>query len=417
MKRLYRGFLLFLLLVVCGIQPAAAASVSVHLNGRPLSFDAAPYIENGRVLVPLRGVLEALDYSVYWQAHTHSVLAMKENIRINLPIDSKTVQVNQESVQIDVPATLKNNRTYVPLRFLAEYSGAEVQWDKAASTVLISYNAKKEIQKADSIVYIQTNKTQGSGIVLSENGLICTNYHIIKNASTAQFVFHNGQVYQGNTSIVGLDRQNDIALLKIDLKGLTPARTSLDYSSGEAVTAIGSPNGQRNTSSSGIICGYDRDVISTTAMIANGSSGGGLFNSSDMLIGMTSFYSDGQYFSIPLSKIMKVPQLISIPLQEMKNDVYTPSAPQNLRCSKDENYAYISWTPIYGADYYRVYTSSNKNGTYLPLKNSKGDEKWYWGFPQAFGITFQPSGSFYLKVSAVVNGTETPLSHPIKIEK
>ena len=169
MKRLYRGFLLFLLLATCGIQSAAAASVSVHLNGRPLSFDAAPYIENGRVLVPLRGVLEALDYSVYWQAHTHSVLAMKENIRITLPIDSKTVQVNQESVQIDVPATLKNGRTYVPLRALGEALECDITWINTTKTVEITqridpseYKAWYEVDKQGRLVVntnINSNRT------------------------------------------------------------------------------------------------------------------------------------------------------------------------------------------------------------------------------------------------------------------
>ncbi|MDO4530352.1 MAG: stalk domain-containing protein [Bacillota bacterium] len=415
MKRFYRGLLLFLLLS-CSIQTVSAASVSVTLNGTPLSFDSAPYIEKGRVLVPMRGVLEALGYSVYWQEHTRSVLAMKENIRISLPLDSTTVQVNQKAVQIDVPATLKNDRTYVPLRFLAEYSGADVKWDNTSSTVLLQYETKKKIEKEDSIVYIQTNKIQGSGIVLSENGLICTNYHIIENASTAQFLFHNGQVYQGETTVVGLDRQNDIALLKIDLSGLTPARTSLQYDIGEKVTAIGSPNGQRNISTTGRITGFDRDVIAATAEISNGSSGGGLFNSDGALIGMTSFYSKEQYFSIPLSKILKVPQLISIPLQEMKHDTYNPAAPQQLRCSKDGIYANVSWSPVYGADYYHVYTAPDKNGPYTLMENSKGEEKWYWGFPQCFSITYEPK-PFYLKVSAVVGGVETPLSQPIEIRR
>ena len=65
MKRILKGLSLFLILFTCSIQTAAAASVNVTLNGKQLSFDASPYIEDGRVLVPMRGVLESLGYSVH----------------------------------------------------------------------------------------------------------------------------------------------------------------------------------------------------------------------------------------------------------------------------------------------------------------------------------------------------------------
>ncbi len=313
MTRILKGVFLFLLLFSCGMQTAVASSVQVTLNGKQLSFDTAPYIENGRVLVPMRGVLESLGYSVHWKEHTRTVLAMKDGINISLPLNSKTITINDEKVSIDVPAQLHDSRTLVPLRFLAEYSGADVQWDAASSTVVIHSAEAENYQKEDAVVYIQTNKMQGSGVVLSANGLIATNFHLIENASAMQFVFNNGSIYQGKTTIVGLDPQQDIALLKIEKKGLTPAPVSHQYAAGDPVTAIGSPLGMRNTASHGTIFGFDRDVISSTAVIAKGSSGGGLFDASDRLIGMTSFYGNGQYHSIPMANVLQVPQNLSTP--------------------------------------------------------------------------------------------------------
>ena len=220
MNRIFKGIFLFLLLFSLGVQTAAAASVQVTLNGKPLSFDAAPAIENGRVLVPMRGVLESLGYSVHWKEHTQTVLAMKDGVDISLPINSRTVTVNNETVQIDVPAKLQNGRTFVPLRFLAEYSGADVQWDDSSSTVMIQSADAEDYRKEDAVVYIQTNKMQGSGVVLSANGLIATNFHLIENASIIQFIFNNGSIYQGKTTIVGLEPQQDIALLKIEKNSL-----------------------------------------------------------------------------------------------------------------------------------------------------------------------------------------------------
>ena len=418
MNRIFKGIFLFLLLFSLGVQTAAAASVQVTLNGKPLSFDAAPAIENGRVLVPMRGVLESLGYSVHWKEHTQTVLAMKDGVDIFLPINSRTVTVNNETVQIDVPAKLQTGRTFVPLRFLAEYSGADVQWDESSSTVMIQSADAEDYRKEDAVVYIQTNKMQGSGVVLSANGLIATNFHLIENASAMQFIFNNGSIYQGKTTIVGLDPQQDIALLKIEKKDLTPARISQQYAVGDPVTAIGSPLGVRNTATEGNISGFDQDIISTTAVIAKGSSGGGLFDASGRLIGMTSSYGNGQYHSIPMANVLQVPQDLSIPLSELKNYPYTPTAPKNLRFVKKNNYAYISWSPVCGADHYYVYTSNSENGTYKKLKNSSlKSDIWYWGFPQAFGISINPKKPYYMKVSAVVKGVETPLSPPLKISR
>ena len=418
MKRILKGCFFFLLLFSCSMQTAAAASVSVTLNGKQLAFDTAPYIENGRVLVPMRGVLESLGYSVHWKEHTQTVVAMKNGMELSLPLNSKTITVNDKQVSIDVPAQLHGSRTFVPLRFLAEYSGADVQWDAASSTVVIHSAEAEGYKKEDSVVYIQTNKMQGSGVVLSANGLIATNFHLIENASAMQFIFHNGSIYQGKTTIVGLDPQQDIALLKIEKKGLTPALISQQYDIGDPVTAIGSPNSVRNTATQGNIAGFDQDMISATAVIAKGSSGGGLFDASGRLIGMTSSFGNGQYFSIPMVNVLQVPQDLSIPLSEIKNYPYTPAAPKNLRFVKKNNYAYVSWSPVYGAEHYYVYTSNSENGTYKKLKNnSLKSDIWYWGFPQSFGISINPKRPYYMKVSAVVNGVETPLSPPLKISR
>ena len=94
------------------------------------------------------------------------------------------------------------------------------------------------------------------------------------------------------------------------------------------------------------------------------------------------------------------------------------AAPKNLRFVKKNNYAYVSWSPVYGAEHYYVYTSNSENGTYKKLKNnSLKSDIWYWGFPQSFGISINPKRPYYMKVSAVVNGMETPLSPPLKISR
>ncbi len=417
MKRFLKGISLLFILLACSAQTVSAASVNVTLNGNELSFDSAPYIENGRVLVPMRGILESLGYSVHWQEPTQTVLAMKEGISISLPLNSNTVTVNAEEVVIDVPAKLNNSRTFVPLRFLAEYSGADVSWDADTSTVRIYSNEAEGYQKEDSVVYIQTNKVQGSGVVLSANGLIVTNFHVVQNAASMQIIFNDGSIYQGKTTVVGIDPEKDIALLRIDKTDLTPAFITDTYAIGDSVTTVSSPLGVRNLSTTGEIIGFDQDVISTTAMITNGSSGGGLFDSTGKLIGITSFYGSEQYFSIPMTLVQQVPQELFLPIDGMKYYTYTADAPESLRYTKKGSYAYVSWSPVYGAEHYHVYTAYSENGNYTKLKNNTYDDIWYWGFPHSFGISINPKRPTYMKVSAVVNGVETPLSEPLKITR
>lgn len=418
MKQLFRGGFLLLFLFLCSMQTTAAASIRIFLDDKAVSFTEEPFIENERVLVPMRGILESLGYSVQWQEAEKTVLAQKGETQLSLRIHEKTATVNGKRVALPAPATIKNERTFVPLRFMAEYSGAEVTWHPSTSSVSIhsaSFHEPTQTDSSNSVVYIQTNKMQGSGIVLSQDGLIATNYHVIRNAATAQLLFADGTVYYGEITVVGLDTYADIALLRIDKTGLSPAKPAFSYQVGDAVTAIGSPNGIRNTVSTGVINGFDMDVISTSAVIAPGSSGGGLFNSKGEVIGMTSFFGDAHYFSVPIAQVLQVPQKLSLPLRSMQGYTYTAAAPRNLRVRMDgKGYANVSWSPVYNADCYYVYRAFSPNGPYTRIQNNSS-EKWLWGYPHAFAISV--GNSCYLRITAVVDGTETAPSKSIYIRK
>ena len=133
------------------------------------------------------------------------------------------------------------------------------------------------------------------------------------------------------------------------------------------------------------------------------------------VIGMTSFFGDSHYFSIPIAQVLQVPQKLSLPLSAMQGYTYTPSAPQNLRARlAQDGYAYVSWAPVYGADHYYVYKSLTPDGPYTRISNNSS-EKWYWGYPQCFGISV--NGTCYLRVTTVIDGQESAPSESIKITK
>lgn len=164
----------------------------------------------------------------------------------------------------------------------------------------------------------------GSGIILSKDGLILTNTHVIENCDTARVTLYDNSSYAA--TLVGADSTSDIAVLKIEATGLTPASfgDSAELAIGDKVAAIGNPLGEtfRMTLTDGIISAIDRGIsynghsmtlLQTNTAINEGNSGGALFNMYGQVIGVTnmkmmSSYSsiEGIGFAIPSSTIAAV---------------------------------------------------------------------------------------------------------------
>ncbi len=111
----------------------------VKINSRQLTFDVDPEITKGRTMVPLRKIFEELGANVTWDQATNSITATKDGKVIYLQINVDTADVNQQTVQLDAPPMLKNGRTLVPLRFVSEALGATVNWNANLQLVSISY--------------------------------------------------------------------------------------------------------------------------------------------------------------------------------------------------------------------------------------------------------------------------------------
>jgi hypothetical protein len=112
--------------------------ITVLLDGKQLFFDQTPVIEDGRTLVPLRKIFEALGAVVDWQDETQTVTAEKDGKKVSLTIGDKSASVDGKTVTLDVPAKIANGRTLVPARFVAESLGCAVDWDNDLQTVLIT---------------------------------------------------------------------------------------------------------------------------------------------------------------------------------------------------------------------------------------------------------------------------------------
>ncbi|TXI93761.1 MAG: Do family serine endopeptidase [Neisseriales bacterium] len=170
------------------------------------------------------------------------------------------------------------------------------------------------------------SRASGSGFIVSNDGYVLTNAHVVNKATKISVTTHNKQAF--NAKLVGLDTKTDIALLKIESGGLIAAKIgnpeSLEV--GEWVVAIGAPFGLDNTVTAGIVSAKGRNLpsenyvpfIQTDVAINPGNSGGPLFNTKGEVVGINSqIYSRsggfmGISFSIPIDIAMKIADQLKV---------------------------------------------------------------------------------------------------------
>ena len=193
--------------------------------------------------------------------------------------------------------------------------------------------AQLYVSQVNSVVAISTTiqsgrgtgHSSGSGFILTEDGYVISNYHVVENATEIDVVMHDGTEYPAE--LVGKDSSNDLAVLKIEATGLSAVTlgSSNDLVIGDMVVAIGNPLGElASTQTVGYVSGIDREVstsgsittismIQTDAAINPGNSGGPLFNMYGEVIGITTAkYSgttgsgasiEGIGFAIPIDDV------------------------------------------------------------------------------------------------------------------
>lgn len=120
----------------CQKEMAKDAQIKILVNDKEIKADQAPYINNGRTMVPLRFISEALGQKVDWDAKLKKV-TIGENLAI-LTINSDEIVGKDKTIKIESPAVVKEGRTFVPLRAVAEILGAKVSWDGPSKTVKIN---------------------------------------------------------------------------------------------------------------------------------------------------------------------------------------------------------------------------------------------------------------------------------------
>ena len=202
--------------------------------------------------------------------------AMLQGIRENSVLSTVTVDTGKEMTAAEVYAANVNSTVGITTSITTNYWGFQT-----------------------------TSAAAGSGFILTEDGYILTNYHVVENSNSITVAMYNGDTY--DATLIGYDESNDVAVLKVDAEGLSPVvlGDSDNLNVGDSVVAIGNPLGELTFSlTAGLVSAKDRevtlsnsltmDLIQTDCAINSGNSGGPLFNSHGEVIGIVSAkYSSG----------------------------------------------------------------------------------------------------------------------------
>lgn len=183
--------------------------VNYSINGEAKKMDAKPFIKNDRTLVPLRFIVEAIGGEVNWDNDNRLVTVNSKGKNIELPIDSKTIKIDGKDVNIDQAAIIKGDRTFVPIRFIAENLDMVVNYINDTREIEISsFEDKKSDNNADMTQALDeknaaTNNSQkGQNNTKNTNNSQNANANVNKNknANNSNAAKNNGNVNTTNNA-------------------------------------------------------------------------------------------------------------------------------------------------------------------------------------------------------------------------
>lgn len=146
MRKMKMAALILILVLSLTITSNASSDIKVVVNDEGITFpDAKPYInEDDRTLVPVRFISEALSCEVDWKGETRQVGIVGRGKEIKLNIGENEAFVDDNKIEFDTKSIIKEDRTFVPLRFVSEALGAKVEWNGETRTIYITTETPKK---------------------------------------------------------------------------------------------------------------------------------------------------------------------------------------------------------------------------------------------------------------------------------
>jgi len=211
--------------------------IKISINGEYKTFDQMPVIVEGRTLVPMRGIFEALGMEVNWDDLSKTAIGKKDGKEIKITIGSTTAYVNGEAKTLDVGAQIINSRTMVPVRFISESLGAKVDWDGDLKTVYIQLATvlRRNVPKStlntgkdlNNLVYYGDDRNPDEVVAALPEGEV-----LISNEDLFSFKGLKSLEGYGKAEIVEVSHENFNKAYRVTMEKVpgTPYSTQLTFS-------------------------------------------------------------------------------------------------------------------------------------------------------------------------------------------
>jgi hypothetical protein len=139
------------------LEATGSNEIYAFVDGKLVKSDVAPFIQNGRALVPVRAISAALKADVKWDPETRSVVITRGELSITLYLDKKEAKVKGKKVKLDTVPVLKKGRVFLPLRFVSEQLNASVTWQPEGKIVIID-----DLPSSETTTETQTETQTGT---------------------------------------------------------------------------------------------------------------------------------------------------------------------------------------------------------------------------------------------------------------
>jgi S1-C subfamily serine protease len=346
LRPLYLPVILLLILFTSHLASATASEKQIQFfvgarafttNGTTRQMDVAPFIgADGRVQVPVRYLALALgveEPNIVWDAGRRTITLMDRDHVLQMTIGSRTMLANGVPVVMDTAPMIRNGRTFLPARYVAQALGWEVAWIEGPQVVRITKSVAvppvipqkltaREIvaQNGANVVYITTLDShrkpfgQGSGFIASADGKVVTNWHVIEGASLVTVSLLDGRTYT-LSELSNYDSDRDIAVLQLtcgDVRACVLGDSDC-LAPGDEITVIGNPQELRNSVTTGVVSSTDRLLdgkkwLQISAPVSPGSSGGPVFNDKGGVVGVVTMgfkaeFAQNLNFAVPINEV------------------------------------------------------------------------------------------------------------------
>jgi hypothetical protein len=197
----YLWLCLLILLTVIPERVSAeeASTVPIYIQQEKQQWSVQPFIEQGSTMVPMRALFEKLGFTVDWDGEKQAATATKGDLAITLSINKGTAVVNQTVYFLEVSPLIRDDSTFMPLRFVSEAAGADVTWDETERSVQITMDPtpQKRIRKlienvTHSSSFTQTIVSITGGDGITRNDMVIKDIVMSSDGAAAKVKFEAG---------------------------------------------------------------------------------------------------------------------------------------------------------------------------------------------------------------------------------